>query len=77
MYGANLSYELTNQYLTDLLEAGLIESRNDEYVVTEEGREFLKKFKEYSERRQELNERMNDVNSKKEALLKRYLNRGS
>lgn len=76
MYGANLSYELTNRYLNDLLEAGLIKVRDDGYVVTERGREFLKRFEEYSERRQELKEQINDVNNKKEALLKRYLNQG-
>jgi len=77
MYGANLSFELTSRYLTDLVEAGLIQSRDDEYVVTEKGREFLKRFKEYSERRQELEEQMNDVNNRKEKLLKKYLNQGS
>ena len=76
MYGANLSYELTNRYLTCLLESGLIEPRDDEYVVTERGREFLKRFEEYSERRQELKEQVDDVNNKRETLLKRYLNQG-
>ncbi len=76
MYGANLSYELTNRYLTDLLEGGLIEPKDDEYVITEKGREFLKRFEEYSERRQELVEQINDVNNKKETLLKKYLNQG-
>lgn len=77
MYGANLSYELTNRYLTCLLDAGLIESRDDEYVVTERGREFLKRFEEYSERRRELRERTDDVDNKREMLLKTYLNQGS
>ena len=74
MYGANLSYELTNRYLTDLLDGGLIKIRGDEYMVTEKGREFLKRFAEYSERRQELVEQINDVNNKKDTLLKKYLN---
>lgn len=70
MYGANLSYELTNRYLTDLLDAGLIELSDDAYVVTEKGKEFLKGFRDYTEHQKEVSGQVEEVNNKKMKLEK-------
>jgi len=70
MYGANLSYKLVCQYLKDLLECGLVRHASGEYSVTEKGREFIRKYQEYSESRKELREQINEINNKKLTLEK-------
>ena len=70
MYGANLSYKLVCRYLQELLEAGLVRHEDGEYSVTRKGREFLRKYREYSESRKELTEQINEINHKKLTLEK-------
>jgi len=52
------------------LEAGLIEPRDDEYMVTERGREFLKGFRDYIEHEKEIRGQVEDANNKKMKLEK-------
>jgi len=70
MYGANLSYSLAVQYLNELLKSYLIKRVDDEYSITEKGREFLRKYQEYSEHRKEVKGQILEINNKKIVLEK-------
>ena len=71
MYQANLSYKLLTFYLNKVLEAGLVRSVDgSSYEITLKGRRFLEKFYEYSQRREQLQERIEDVNDDKSFLEK-------
>ena len=65
MYQANLSYKLLTLYLNRVLEAELIRTVEGSYEITEKGRSFLEKFHEYSQRREQLRERVEGVNDDK------------
>lgn len=69
MYQANLSYKLLRRYLGEVLEAGLIRFGNDDcYRLTKKGKKFLSRFKEYSERRKSVEERLNKIMDEKVIL---------
>jgi len=72
MYQANLSYALTNRYLTELMNAGLVsfEGSVDRYKLTRKGREFLSKFDEYSRRCKQLEQQINEMNNERTVLKK-------
>jgi predicted transcriptional regulator len=70
MYGANLSYSLAVQYLNELLTSRLIRQVDNGYSITEKGREFLRKYREYSEHRKEVKGQIVEVNNKKNVLEK-------
>ena len=75
MYQANLSYKLLVRYLRYVMEAGLLASGSDDsYVLTEKGREFLDQYKGYSERREELDQRLDKMRNEKMMLETRFLN---
>lgn len=75
MYQANLSYKLLLRYLRYVMEAGLLASGSDDsYVLTEKGREFLDQYKGYSERREELDQRLDKMRNEKMMLETRFLN---
>jgi len=74
MYHANLSYALLLRYLRLVMGAGLVASRNDDsYVLTQRGREFLDKFRGYSERRKDLEKILEKVTDEKVMLETRFL----
>ena len=69
MYQANLSYKLLCQYLDDVLDAGLVSFEKEElYVLTAKGKEFLDRHEQYSKRRRSLEEHLTHVNGEKTAL---------
>ena len=69
MYLANLSWKLLNQYLNDLMEAGLLSfGGSDCYVLTPKGRQFLDRVGEYSKRREKVEEQLNDVKNERVML---------
>jgi len=71
MYQANLSYKLLCRYLSEVLDAGLVSFQNGNfYEPTAKGKEFLKKYKEYSKRRTRLKEQFNRINKVKTELEK-------
>jgi predicted transcriptional regulator len=45
MYLANLNYKLSEKYLAETLRAGLIQKEGFEYFLTEQGRNFLIRYK--------------------------------
>jgi len=69
MYQANLSYKLLCRYLGEVLGAGLVcFEKEDCYVLTAKGKEFLQRHEEYSKRCKSLEEHLNHVNGEKAAL---------
>jgi len=54
MYKANLSYELTNNYINKLVEKELIIQKDGLYYLTDKGRKLLELLKEYKEKKQAL-----------------------
>jgi len=69
MYFANLSWDLLNRYLNDLMEAGLLSSgSSDCYVLTQKGKMFLYRFSEYSKRCEKVEEHLNDLDKEKKDL---------
>jgi len=71
MYQANLSYKLLCRYLSEVVDAGLVNFEDgDCYVLTTKGKEFLNRHEEYSKRCKSLEEHLNNVNSEKVTLEK-------
>jgi predicted transcriptional regulator len=71
MYQANLSYRLLCRYLKEVTDAGLVCFEREEfYVVTDRGKEFLARHSAYSKRCRSLTEHLNHVNHEKVALEK-------
>jgi len=69
MYQANLSYRLLCRYLSKVLDAGLVSfEKEDCYVLTTKGKEFLNRHEEYTKRRKSLTEHLNYVNNEKTVL---------
>jgi predicted transcriptional regulator len=69
MYQANLSYKLLCRYLYEVLDAGLICFGKEEcYVLTAKGKEFLSRHEEYTKRRKSLEQHLNHVNGEKAEL---------
>lgn len=69
MYQANLSYKLLCLYLGKVLDAGLVNSDNDNcYVLTAKGKEFLNRHEMYSKRCKSLEEKLIHVSNEKTTL---------
>jgi len=68
MYLANLSWDLLNRYLNDLMEAGLLSfNSSGSYELTSKGKMFLDRFNEYTRRCEMVEEHFNDL--KKEKMI--------
>jgi predicted transcriptional regulator len=71
MYQANLSYRLLCRYLKEVSDAGLVCLEREEfYILTARGKEFLSRHEAYSKRCKNLEEHVNHVNHEKTALEK-------
>jgi len=69
MYLANLSWDLLNRYLDELVEAGLVmDNRSGCYVLTSKGKLFLYRFSEYSRRCEKVDEHLNNLEKEKQDL---------
>jgi predicted transcriptional regulator len=69
MYLANLSWDLLNRYLGDLLEAGLLSCDSSGcYVLTAKGTQFLCRFGEYSKRCEKVNAHLDDLDKERKDL---------
>jgi predicted transcriptional regulator len=70
MYQANLSYNLLQKYLAEVLNASLV-TFNDEqqyYVITQKGQQFLNAYSEYSKSSKSVEKHMICINSKRKVL---------
>ena len=65
MYRANLSYDITRNYLKVLLEANVIEQKGDLYFLTQKGQELLGLLQEYVE----LTNKASDLKAKIDSIL--------
>jgi predicted transcriptional regulator len=71
MYQANLSYRLLCRYLKKVSDAGLVCFEKEEfYILTTRGKEFLSRHEEYLKRCRSLEEHFNNVNHDKTVLEK-------
>lgn len=71
MYQANLSYRLLCRYLEDVVNARLVTfEKEDSYVLTSKGKEFLERFSEYHKQCNQLEERISCVSIVKAELEK-------
>ena len=56
MYRANLSYDLTTNYLNELEKLGLVENKEGLYYITENGKQLLELLKKWKEKKAELDD---------------------
>jgi len=56
MYRANLSYDLTTNYLDELAKLGLVESKDGLYYTTEKGKQLLELLKAWAQKKSELSD---------------------
>ena len=71
MFGANLSFKLLEKYLAVVKEAGFVHVKGSLYQLTEQGREFLKRYRLFHDkysRVQESLESLGDEHDKLERL---------
>jgi len=70
MYGANLSYSVLTRYLNVVLNACLIrfESGKRCYVLTDRGKMFLERYREYSMRSRHLRRQLKNVHAERKVL---------
>lgn len=68
MYIANLSYKLLDKYLSKTVKAGLINSNNNLFEVTEKGQVFLERFDDFSSRFSKLERQLDEMSFEKEVL---------
>jgi predicted transcriptional regulator len=70
MYQANLSYKVLQRYLHEIVEASLIsfENRNQCYLLTGKGHEYLIAYKEYARLSKSMEKRLNDFSTKRKIL---------
>jgi predicted transcriptional regulator len=70
MYFANLSYRLLEKYLAETSEIGFLQVNNDGYIVTERGRVFLDKYKDFSSKYSSVEKTLQSMSSER-GLLER------
>lgn len=70
MYQANLSWKLLNKYLDEVLAAGLVDEDDDCYMTTQKGKVFLEEHESYSEKKVELEEKMEEFSVEGKKLEK-------
>jgi predicted transcriptional regulator len=56
MYRANLSYDLTTNYLNELEKLGLVENKEGLYYTTDKGKQLLELLKAWRQKKSELND---------------------
>lgn len=75
MYQANLSYKLLVRYLKYVIDMGLVKIENgNTYELTEKGAGFLCEFKNYHERRVEVEKELGEIEEEKMMLKDKFLN---
>jgi len=74
MYQANLSYRLLIVYLKFVRDAGLVFIQGKgEYVLSQKGQKFLERYKQYSQRFEQLEMELKDVKKERRILETLYI----
>ena len=74
MYQANLSYKLLTLYLRFVREAGLVSTEGKgNYDLTQKGHEFLERYKQYSQRSEQVEGELEKVQREKGVLEATYI----
>jgi len=68
MYVANLSYELLEKYLAEVVNIGFMRLNNDGYEITEKGRLFLERYEQFSSKYLGLQREMENMMFEREVL---------
>lgn len=77
MYQANLSYKLLIKYLVEIKKAYLVRFERSEkcYVLTNKGKKFLEKYKEYSRRNKYVEKTIRNIRAERQILERLCTNR--
>ncbi len=70
MFRANLSFKLLEKYMDSVVSASLVRVEGSTYFVTELGKEFLRRFKNYHERYVEAEKFLENLSSERESLAR-------
>ncbi len=70
MYQANLSYNVLQKYITEIVEASLMsfQAQSRCYLTTEKGLDFLRTYKEYQKSSKSIERRQNETRIKQSRL---------
>ena len=68
MYSANLSYRLLGKYLDEVINIGFMRSNNDGYEVTEKGRAFLERYRQFSSKYSRVERELENLGFEREFL---------
>lgn len=70
MYQANLSYKVLQRYLSEIVEASLVEYKkhNQRYFLTFKGQQYLDAYKDYARYSKTIEKRLNDFSTKRKNL---------
>ena len=69
MVKANLSFTLLEKYLDSVVSAGLLRLEGSRYFLTDNGREFLKQYKDYQEHYCEVEKSLKSLSFEHDKLL--------
>ena len=70
MYFANLSYKLLEKYLAETSKIGFLRFNHDGYEVTETGRAFLQRYRDFSSRYSSVEKTLQSMAFEREILEK-------
>lgn len=68
MYLANLSHKLLEKYLGEVKALGFIQFEDDQYEITDKGKVFLEKYKEFSGKYSKVQDDLRKMLFEKETL---------
>ena len=72
MLMANFSYELLEKYLGVALDSGLVQARDCQYSLTENGRDFLKQYRHLNDRYVEAQKLLATLNFERNKLSLKF-----
>jgi predicted transcriptional regulator len=68
MFNANLSFKLLEKYLEVVVGSGFVRLEGSRYELTERGREFLKRYRDYAMRYVEAQKLLEDLGCERDEL---------
>lgn len=70
MYTANLSFKLLEKYLASVLGLGFLQVSDSCYYLTDDGKEFLRRYKHFHEQVVKAKSLLMDIDREKKQLLR-------